>query len=84
MISDATAPRREGPAAADLLSLAAAPIFAVMALATAIHDGVAPAILCSAANDAWPLMGMVPMYALMSAFHAPPWMRLIARWRTGG
>jgi hypothetical protein len=23
------------------------------------------------------LGGMVPMYALMSAFHSPPWLRLI-------
>jgi uncharacterized protein YndB with AHSA1/START domain len=26
-----------------------------------------------------PLGGMIPMYLLMSAFHSPPWLRLIAK-----
>jgi hypothetical protein len=71
--------RREWPkASADRwLSLAAAPIFAIMALLTAIQDGGMPGMLCSAAHDAWPLTGMVPMYLLMSAFHSAPWLRLI-------
>jgi hypothetical protein len=29
-----------------------------------------------------PLSGMVPMYALMSAFHFTPWLKLISRWRS--
>jgi hypothetical protein len=33
--------------------------------------------LCSIAN-ASPLSGMVPMYLLMSVFHLPPWLKLIA------
>jgi len=57
------------------LYLAAAPTFAVMALLTAVlGDGSA---LCSIAN-ASPLSGMVPMYVLMSVFHLPPWLKLIA------
>jgi hypothetical protein len=76
---------RERPkASADrLLSLAAAPTFAIIALVTAMQDGGMPGMLCSAAHDASPLTGMVPMYLLMSAFHSAPWLRLIANWRSG-
>jgi hypothetical protein len=76
--------RRAWPkASADsLLSLAAAPVFAIMAL-TGIHDGGMPGMLCSAAHDASPFTGMVPMYFLMSAFHSAPWLRLITNWRRG-
>jgi len=62
---------------ADVLSFAAAPTFAVMAFAT-IAVG-APNMLCSV--DASPLSGMVPMYLLMTAFHAGPWLKLIASMR---
>jgi hypothetical protein len=27
---------------------------------------------------------MVPMYLLMSAFHLPPWLKLISGWRGRG
>lgn len=64
--------------AADWLSLAAAPTFATMALLTGVRGSDALDALCSAAS---PLGGMVPMYVLMSAFHAAPWLRLIARRR---
>jgi len=76
---------REWPkASADgLLSLAAAPVFAVMALLTGLQGVGMPDMLCSVAHDAWPLTGMVPMYLLMSAFHLAPWLRLIANWRRG-
>jgi hypothetical protein len=92
MISDTThlvhreiGQRREWPkASADrLLSLAAAPTFAIMALLMGIQDGGMPDMLCSAAHDASPLTGMVPMYLLMSAFHLAPWLRLITSWRSG-
>jgi hypothetical protein len=66
-----------------LLSLAAAPTFAIMALVTGIQDGGMPGMLCSAAHDASPLTGMVAMYVLMSAFHSAPWLRLITNWRSG-
>jgi len=61
---------------AGFLHLAAAPTFAVMALATAVPGGGAD-VLCSA-TAASPFGGMVPMYLLMSAFHATPWLKLIA------
>ena len=61
------------------LSLSAAPTFAIMALLTGVLDGGPPDVLCSAAHDASPLSGMVPMYLLMSAFHSAPWLKLIAR-----
>jgi hypothetical protein len=70
-----------GPAAAlgaaDRLSLAAAPTFAVMALATSLLGG-SPDVMCPAPGHASSaLTGMVPMYLLMSAFHAAPWLRLV-------
>ena len=64
--------------AAEWLSLAAAPTFAIMALLAGASGGGAPDMLCSAAQDASPLTGMVPMYLLMSAFHSAPWLKLIS------
>ncbi|MCP1833661.1 hypothetical protein ACVIHH_001602 [Bradyrhizobium sp. USDA 4518] len=62
-----------GPIVARFLSLAAAPTFAVMALIAAM----APAdMICGAMQGPLSLQGMVPMYALMSAFHLAPWLRL--------
>jgi hypothetical protein len=61
--------------AADWLGLAAAPTFAVMAALSGVSGMDMP---CAAAPDAPPLSGMVPMYLLMSAFHAAPWLRLAA------
>jgi hypothetical protein len=69
--------------AADWISLAAAPTFAIMALATGIHGSGSPDILCSATQDAWPLTGMVSMYLLMSAFHSPPCLKRIFRRGSG-
>ena len=62
--------------AADWLSLAAAPTFAIMALLTGVLGGK-PDVLCAALQGASPLSGMVPMYLLMSAFHSAPWLKLI-------
>ena len=59
---------------ADGLCLAAAPTFAVMALLTAVFTP--PDILCMAQED-FSVGGMVPMYALMSAFHMGPWLKRI-------
>jgi hypothetical protein len=67
--------------AADWLCLAAAPTFAFMALFTSLGGGP-PDMLCSATSDASPLGGMVPMYLLMSAFHAAPWLKLISSRRS--
>jgi hypothetical protein len=64
------------------LCLAAAPTFAIMALLTVVLGGGPPGMLCSAAQDASPLSGMVPMYLLMSAFHSAPWLKLISACRS--
>jgi hypothetical protein len=63
--------------AADWLSLAAAPAFAMMALITVcLGGGMEP--LCSAPQQGSLWSGMVPMYLMMGAFHSAPWLRLIA------
>jgi len=61
---------------ADILHLAAAPLFGVMALLTGLGDDPM-AVLCAAHGTSW-LSGMAPMYALMSAVHLPPWLRLVS------
>jgi hypothetical protein len=53
-----------------------------MALVTAALGSGAPDMLCSAMHHASPLGGMVPMYLLMSAFHLPPWLKLVSRQRS--
>lgn len=63
------------------LKFAATPCFAIMALWTGLWGGQAD-ILCMGAHGAASLSGMVPMYTLMSAFHAAPWLKLILRQRS--
>jgi hypothetical protein len=63
------------------LALAAAPTFAIMALWTGLFSGQ-PDMLCMSMQDTSPLNGMTLMYALMSAFHAAPWLRLVNRGRS--
>jgi len=72
---DAPALRRTAPGAADWLRLAATPAFAVMAVATGMD---APADMVCGAAHASPLSGMAPMYLLMSAVHASPWLALVS------
>ena len=67
--------------AVGLLSLAAAPTFAIMALLTGALDVGPPHTLCSATQHASPLNGMAVMYLLMSAFHSAPWLKLMSRRR---
>jgi hypothetical protein len=67
--------------AAGWLGLAAAPTFAIMALWTGLFSGRSD-MLCMGMQDASPLNGMALMYALMSAFHAAPWLKLISRRRS--
>jgi len=63
---------------ARLLSLAPAPVFALMALLTAGSAGSAGAnMICGESSGGSLLGGMMPMYLLMSAFHAAPWLKLI-------
>jgi hypothetical protein len=66
----------------DVLGLAAAPTFAIMALLTAVLGGGSPAMVCSAAPDGSPLNAMVLMYVLMSAFHSAAWLKLISSRRS--
>ena len=68
-------------AASNWLRLAAAPTFAIMALVSAV-DGGSKDMICSMAQDASPLTGMVAMYVLMSIFHSLPWLKLISSWRS--
>ncbi len=62
--------------AARALSLAAAPTFAIMALISVFGGGPAD-MLCAPMHGGLPFDGMVAMYALMSAFHLAPWLRII-------
>jgi len=65
------------------LVLLIAGMFAVGSLLTGLLGGGHMAMMCSTAQDASPLSGMVPMYVLMSAFHSAPWLKLISArcWR---
>ena len=72
---DACAGSRLSPGVAGWLALAAAPTFALMALCSALASGP-PDVFCT--QHASPLTGMTAMYVVMSAFHAGPWLRLIA------
>lgn len=67
--------------AVDLLSLAGAPTFAIMALLTGTLDIGAPDTLCLATQHALPVNGMGLMYVLMSAFHSGPWLKLLCNHR---
>jgi hypothetical protein len=58
------------------LHLAATPVFAAMALATMIEPGGADGHAVLGVGFA--LGGMTVMYGLMSAFHAGPWLRMLA------
>src|SRR5262249_26403702 len=70
------------PGAAGWLGLAATPTFALMVLSTVMSSGQ-PHMLCMSMHDATPLNSMALMYALMSIFHATPWLKLISSRRSG-
>ena len=68
--------RQPGARVAAGLHLAAAPVFALMALLSAVGGGQQD-MLCAAMTHASPLGGMAPMYLLMSVLHAAPWLKLM-------
>jgi hypothetical protein len=63
-----------------VLTFAATPVFAVMAAVSAMPADSARGAFCSVIHQTT-LGGMTMMYALMSAFHLPPWLKSIARRR---
>ncbi len=65
------------PGVVRFLALAAAPVFAAMAVWT--YASGEPDMLCRSLNGASMGDGMGVMYALMSVFHAGPWLRLVGR-----
>ena len=80
-VSAAAGASRDGVVAARRLArwlgLAATPTFAIMAVLTAELGGGPADMLCAAGHESL-LGGMVPMYLLMSAFHASAWLKLIS------
>jgi hypothetical protein len=52
-----------------------------MAMLTGVLGGGPMEMICSVAPGI-PVNGMVLMYGLMSAFHLPPWLRLMSGLRT--
>jgi len=78
----ATSGRESGNVAAgavDILSLAASPTFAIMALLTGALDVGLPDLLCSTTQHGSAPNGMVVMYLLMSAFHSASWLKITGR-----
>lgn len=69
--------------AEDVLALAAAPTFALMALLDATLAIDPAAMICASAGLS-PMHGMVTMYLLMSLFHLRPWLQLIRSRRPAG
>lgn len=72
----ATRSKAAGPPAASLLPLAATPTFFVMALWSSVAGGPGE-MMCSNGGSPSFLNAMAAMYALMSVFHASPWMKLL-------
>ena len=64
-------------ALAGRLGLAASPTFALMAGMSVL--GPSGMVICGPASPLAPLGDMAVMYALMSLFHLPPWLNLLAR-----
>lgn len=85
-MSEALAGERADAAArsaADWLSLAAAPMFAIMAMLTATDDGGPAGRLCGAVDRHLSPGGMTLMYVLMSIIHSAAWLKLISRRKAG-
>lgn len=73
-------PRPSG--ASEWLALAAAPVFLTMAGLAGLPAEGPLRTLCSGEVGTG-LAGMVPMYLLMSLFHAEPWLRVSGLLRRG-
>lgn len=58
------------------ISLAAAPVFAIMAIVCVVWPGPM-ALMCAGDAGAFSLTGMAWMYALMSVFHAGVWLQVL-------
>jgi hypothetical protein len=82
-LKDGQSPEWPKASAERLLSFAAAPAFAIMALLTVVQGDGMQGMVCAAARNALPLTGMATMYLLMGAFHLAPWLKLIANRRGG-
>lgn len=63
--------------AADCLSLAAAPVFALMGVLIGVF-GSASGVHGTGAHSPGGLDGMALMYVLMAGFHSAPWLALLA------
>jgi hypothetical protein len=64
--------------AANWLSLAATPTFALMALLAGVFGGASGAHSPGMHGSYGQIAGMALMYLLMSVFHAAPWLTLLA------
>lgn len=64
------------PRPRDLIAYGAAPVFAAMAVVTAIGEDEAMAAIC-ATGPVPSFSGMVTMYLLMAVFHLGPWLGLL-------
>ena len=69
------------PGIAELLHLAAAPLFAGMAVVSSLSSEEASDVLCAAAHGSSWLTGMTAMYMVMSLVHLPPWIGWLSRRR---
>lgn len=63
------------PGGVALLTYAAAPTFALMAIWSGLSSGHPD--ICGSGPEASPLTGMEAMYALMSLFHTPVWLQFV-------
>lgn len=63
---------------ARLLSLAAAPTFAGMAVLTAVFGSAGGDVICRMSAPGLPLDGMAVMYGLMAGFHLAPWLQRLS------
>jgi hypothetical protein len=82
-LKDGQSPEWPKASAERLLSFAAAPAFAIMALLTVVQGDGMQGMVCATARNASPLTGMATMYLLMGAIHLAPWLQLIASQRSG-